>query len=434
MESIFTKNLKEIDKNQTNNDIVKKNLNVNGNTTNSLDNLTTLFNTNKKKETKLTKSNNDQRNIIPSVEQKNINLFKFNKCTYPFQCKNSPNTIIAECNYLGNNCFLTIIPKESIKFIQVYPGNYYVKLTNEFISNITNIYLCPISLENSNLSIVVMKLETITDNLNILPIIDIGSFISCEQIDKECIYFDKYFTERKTNISSIEEINIIINDINNVINGSPIIVNKKIIGISYELKSNHITFIRISTIIHWLNQFLQSDKGLDNSFSPISNVPFTKQQLYNIILNLHSRIEFLETKLTNIDKIGETEESKLKMTNIVKNILVEEIKTMKGPVGDKGPSGDKGPVGDKGPAGDKGPVGDNGEKGATGDKGPSGDKGLMGDPGTIGQIGFMGGRGPVVENVPAGNSLILEQRLKELIHDKVSREEKKATLRRIQDK
>ena len=37
MESIFTKNLKEIDKNQTNNDIVKKNLNVNGNTTNSLD-------------------------------------------------------------------------------------------------------------------------------------------------------------------------------------------------------------------------------------------------------------------------------------------------------------------------------------------------------------------------------------------------------------
>lgn len=81
--------------------------------------------------------------------------------------------------------------------------------------------------------------------------------------------------------------------------------------------------------------------------------------------------------------------------------LLEEVQTLRGPVGltgAQGPKGDKGVKGDKGDQGirgDKGDPGLRGEKGERGETGPQGERGADGQRGTQGERGEKGEKGEI---------------------------------------
>ena len=73
--------------------------------------------------------------------------------------------------------------------------------------------------------------------------------------------------------------------------------------------------------------------------------------------------------------------------------IVNHVKIIEGPIGDKGPAGEKGNKGDIGDTGPQGEQGLLGAKGDIGDTGPQGEQGPIGEQGLIGAKGDVGLRG-----------------------------------------
>jgi hypothetical protein len=59
-------------------------------------------------------------------------------------------------------------------------------------------------------------------------------------------------------------------------------------------------FFRLSTIHGWLNTFSLINKNL--SIDKSIYVQYSKEQMYNIILDLNKRITILENTISNINK------------------------------------------------------------------------------------------------------------------------------------
>jgi len=100
------------------------------------------------------------------------------------------------------------------------------------------------------------------------------------------------------------------------------------------------------------------------------------------------------------------------VTELAKNVFIENVSVIKGEAGAQGLKGDtgaqgaagaQGEKGDKGDTGEIGPIGLTGAKGDTGEIGPKGDKGDTGSQGIQGEIGDKGDKGDKGDTGAAGS-------------------------------
>lgn len=237
------------------------------------------------------------------VSNNGQNLFQFNNYSYPLKSRNDTKVILSECIYLGSSNFLTCISRDLLRLIQTYPNNYYFLIDTNKQIPINDIYVFPQNLENPNLLLVVFKTsQNINDleGLSIPNIIETSSILEYEINGVQCISFRNYFEEVHGNIISVDK-NIITTNLmdgNEALSGSPLIVRDKIIGISIYIRNNMSCYIRLSSILYWVNHFYKPvvvlNKMKSTTIEPTSKIHLSEEQLYQIIYGLNDRVKTLE--------------------------------------------------------------------------------------------------------------------------------------------
>lgn len=219
------------------------------------------------------------------------------KFIYSIYNKHNNKNAIANLVYIGNNYFITIINKELYNNISRFSNNYYLQLF-EIQLNISTITGCSNHIEN-NFIITLIQLDSNEPNYFEFDIIQPNMYLSYERPGVS-ISYEMNGTVNQTTINNINETYITIINNNTFISGSPIFINNILIGMYYRNSGNVSNFFRISSIYSWLNTFSLVIKNRVKNV-PIY-VPYSKEQMYNIILNLNDRINILENSISELNK------------------------------------------------------------------------------------------------------------------------------------
>jgi len=226
-----------------------------------------------------------------------INNKILNKFIYSIYNKNNNKNAIANLVYIGNNYFITILNKELYNNISRFSNNYYLQLVETQL-HITSITGYSNHIEN-NFIITLIQLASNETNYYEFDIIHPNMYLSYERPGVS-ISYEIAGAINENIINNINETYITIIDNNTFLSGSPIFINNIMIGMYYRNSGNVCNFFRISSIYSWLNTFSLVIKNRVKNL-PIY-VPYSKEQMYNIILYLNDRINILEKSISQLNK------------------------------------------------------------------------------------------------------------------------------------
>jgi hypothetical protein len=218
-----------------------------------------------------------------------------NKFIYCLFNTNNKQNAVANLVYIGNNYFITILNKELYNSISRFSDNYYLQLfeTQLYISSITGF---PNHIEN-NFIISLIQLASNETNYNEFDIIQASMYLSYEQPGVSISYEINGIVNQNI-INNINETYITIIDNNSFLLGSPIFIDNTLLGIYYRNSGNVCNFFRISSIYSWLHTFSLVIKNRVKNL-PVY-VPYSKEQMYHIILYLNDRINILENTISQL--------------------------------------------------------------------------------------------------------------------------------------
>jgi hypothetical protein len=216
--------------------------------------------------------------------------------SYQLFNKNNSN-VISHVIYIGNSYFITIVKKDQYQIMNRFTNNFYVKYIDKQL-NLSYITAYPNNIENAFI-IILLQLNNNNPEYYEFDIIDPSKYLSCEQKNIAVSYElnNKIHTTKIAHI--IDNMISIDNDISLLL-GCPLFINNILIGIYCKKNRNMCVFFRLSTIHGWLNTFSLINKNL--SIDKSIYVQYSKEQMYNIILDLNKRITILENTISNINK------------------------------------------------------------------------------------------------------------------------------------
>lgn len=246
---------------------------------------------------------NTQELIIPNFTEKRNQLLpdiKINGLTYPIINISHPKEILFECLYLGNSHFITLIPEFYLRNFQIYKPNFKIIGSNDELLFIDELEICDKfkpNLTDINIKLVIIKTSTISESMAIPDFIHVPDFISLERAGIIGSFWSDYSKKETGKITEITTDLYKVKLTNNVILGSPLLINGKVVGICVGSNQNFTLFARLSEYYSWMKSF-----RIDNPlvFSQYMKFPhYTNEQLYSIIANLNDRIKYLEKKMEN---------------------------------------------------------------------------------------------------------------------------------------
>ena len=233
------------------------------------------------------------------VSQNKQNIIS-DKMSYNIFNKNNSTNSISNSIYIGYNYFITIINKEQYQLLTRFTNNYYLQYNNDKL-NITSIDAYHNNIEN-NFIIVTIQVNNNDANYYEFDVIEPSMYLEYEQRNIEVSYeIDNII--HKSKIVNINENYITIHNNSNFKMGAPLFINNILLGIYYRKSANVSFFFRLSSIYSWLNTFSLVTKN--RSLTQPLFIPYSKEQLYNILLNMNNRIVLLEKtieKMKNTDQ------------------------------------------------------------------------------------------------------------------------------------
>jgi hypothetical protein len=229
----------------------------------------------------------NKQNIIPD------------KMSYQLFNKHNTNAI-SQIIYIGNSYFITIIHKDQYQTMSRLSNNYYVKYNDKRL-NISYINSYPNNIENTYVIVILQVINNDPEYFE-FNIINPSKYLSYEQKNIEVSY-EINNNLHKNKILYITENNITLNNDNTLITGCPLFIDNVLLGIYYKKNANLSVFFRLSSIHNWLETFSLINKDL--KIDKHIYVQYSKEQMYNIIIDMHNRITLLENTISEMNKINE---------------------------------------------------------------------------------------------------------------------------------
>jgi len=211
--------------------------------------------------------------------------------SYKLINRNNHKNIIANVVYLDYNYFITILNKEQYQNLHSFSKNYYISyLDNELNIISTNAYDKYIE---KNYEIVILEINNNQFKYHEFDIIKPSMYLLFEQNNIEISYQVNDIIIQN-HILSISDDYIVIDESSKLTIGSPLFKNNILIGLYYKKNGNNCYFFRLSNILNWLNKFSLITKQKKELITNPLYVPYSKEQMYYIILSLTNRITLLE--------------------------------------------------------------------------------------------------------------------------------------------
>ena len=124
-----------------------------------------------------------------------------------------------------------------------------------------------------------------------------------ERLGLNCKIIINYTLQTDCKISNILDNSILVSSNDKINQGSPLIIDNKVVGLFYKTKSSEAYYLRLSKIIYWLCNFISIPYNV--------NLGYSNQELYNVILSLSDKIKELECKLNDITVNNQLNDKKI---------------------------------------------------------------------------------------------------------------------------
>jgi hypothetical protein len=239
--------------------------------------------------------NNKKDYSSDKYSSQNRQIIVDKKISYQIFNKNNSKNAIANLVYIGKNYFITILNKDQHNTLCRFPNNYYVNYITKKL-NILLINTYHNNIEN-NYVILILQVDSNDDIINEFDIINPSMYLSYEQ-KNVIVSYESNSSIQTTQISNISDNYITINNDDAIMLGSPLFVNNILIGIYYRKSANVCFFYRISGLYNWLNTFSLITKN--RVIEQALYIPYSKDQMYRIILSMNDRINLLEQTISKI--------------------------------------------------------------------------------------------------------------------------------------
>ena len=221
------------------------------------------------------------------------NIIEINNISYPIVSDSDKLRVLSESIYIGNEFFLTILDNSLFNDICKYTNSYSLIVSNSVKLRIVQIQKSSEVIDNS-MCIVIFKVLNYEFLNNIVKqdIINYNDFIYMERLGLNCKIITSYSSQIDGKISNIFDNYILISSYDKINQGSPLIIDNKVIGLFYKIKSNEAYYLRLSRITYWLCNFISIPYNIP--------VNYSNQELYNVIISLSDKVKELENKLNDI--------------------------------------------------------------------------------------------------------------------------------------
>ena len=236
-------------------------------------------------------SDEQQKIVMKEIIKQNILLM--NNISYPIVAHSDKLNVLAESIYIGNQFFLTILDLSLFNDICKYTNSYLLIINDSIKLRIVQMQKSSESFDNLK-CLVIFKiidyefLNTIVKH----EIINYNDFIYMERLGLNCKIVTDYSSQIDGKISNIVDNSIIVSNLDKINQGSPMIIDNKVIGLFYRTKSNASYYLKLSRISYWLCNFISIPYNM-----PIN---YSNQDLYNVIISLSDKVKELENKLNEI--------------------------------------------------------------------------------------------------------------------------------------
>lgn len=236
-------------------------------------------------------SDEQQKIMLKEIIKQNI--VRVNNISYPIVADSDKLNVLAESIYIGNQYFLTILDTMLFNDICKYTNSYLLIINDSIKLRIVQTQKSSESFDNLK-CLVIFKiidyefLNTIVKH----EIINYNDFIYLERLGSNCKIVADYSSQIEGKISNIVDNSIIVSNLDKINQGSPMIIDNKVIGLFYRTKSNASYYLRLSRISYWLCNFISMPYNI-----PIN---YSNQDLYNVIISLSDKVKELENKLNEL--------------------------------------------------------------------------------------------------------------------------------------
>lgn len=236
-------------------------------------------------------SNEQQKIVMKEIIKENI--VQVNNISYPIVADSDKLNVLAESIYIGNQYFLTIIDTILFNDICKYPNSYLLIINNSIKLRIVEMQKSSESFDNFK-CLIIFKINDYEFLKTIIKheIIDYNDFIYLERLGTNCKILTDYSSHIDGKISNIVDNTIIVSNLDKINQGSPMLIDNKVIGLFYRTKSNASYYLRLSRLSYWLCNFISIPYNM-----PIN---YSNQDLYNVIISLSDKVKELEKKLNEI--------------------------------------------------------------------------------------------------------------------------------------
>ena len=134
-------------------------------------------------------------------------------------------------------------------------------------------------------------------------IINYNDFIYLERLGINCKIITDYSSQIDGKISNIVDNSILVSNLDKINQGSPMVIDNKVVGLFYRTKSNASYYLRLSRISYWLCNFISIPYNM-----PIN---YVNQDLYNVIISLSDKVKELENQLNEITSNNQINNKKI---------------------------------------------------------------------------------------------------------------------------
>ena len=221
------------------------------------------------------------------------NIVQVNNISYPIVADSNKLNVLAESIYIGNQHFLTILDTILFNDICKYTNSYLLIINDNIKLRIVQMHKSSEAFDNSKCLVIFKIIDY--EFLNSIvkhDIINYNDFIYNERLGINCKIITDYSLQIDANISNIVDNSILLSNLDKINQGSPLIIDNKVIGLFYKTKSNNAHYLRLSRITYWLCNFISIPYNI-----PIN---YSNQDLYNVIISLSDKVRELENKLNEI--------------------------------------------------------------------------------------------------------------------------------------
>jgi hypothetical protein len=232
------------------------------------------------------------------------NIIEINNISYPIVSDSDKLTVLSEAIYISNQFFLTILDNSLFNDICKYTNSYSLIVSNTVKLRIVQLQKSSEVINNS-MCLVIFKVSNYEFLNNIVKqdIINYNDFIYMERLGLNCKIITNYSSQINGKISNIFDNSILVSSYDKINQGSPLIINDKVIGLFYKTKSNEAYYLRLSRITYWLCNFISIPYNIP--------VDYSNQELYNVIVSLSDKVKELENKINNISSNNQLNDKKI---------------------------------------------------------------------------------------------------------------------------